>query len=87
MFFKVSFRTSDAIEAIYVNPLKGVVELAYAKGNLYRYTNVSRRAIINLLLNPSMSLGFWVNTNCKGDRAKCEPLAVWDVKQLPTFAV
>jgi len=87
MFFKVSFRTSDAIEAIYVNPLKGVVELAYAKGNLYRYTNVSRRAIANLLLNPSMSLGFWVNTNCKADRAICTPLAVWDVKQLPTFAV
>lgn len=86
MFIQVSFRTSEAIEAIYVNPLKGVVELAYAKGLLYRYTNVSRRAILNLLLNPSISLGFWVNTNCKADRAKCLRLAAWDVKQLPTFA-
>lgn len=86
MFIQVPFRTSTAIEAIYVNPIKGVVELAYLNGNLYRYTNVSRRAIVNLLINPSISLGFWVNTNCKSDRAICTPLNVFRVEELPTFA-
>ena len=29
----------------------------------YEYNNVSRRAILNLILNPNMSLGFWTNEN------------------------
>lgn len=46
-----------------VDPVRGLVQVAYAKGNIYHYTHVSRRAIANLLLNPNMSLGFWVNSN------------------------
>ena len=63
MFIRVSPRTSDCVEVMYVNPIAGVVEVAYAKGNVYRYPPVSRRAIANLLLNPNMSLGLWVNDN------------------------
>ena len=29
----------------------------------YEYENVSKRAIINVLFNPDVSLGFWVNNN------------------------
>ena len=57
------FRTSDAIEHIQVSPVLGVALIAYTNGYAYEYTNVSRRAIINLMLNPNMSLGFWVNKN------------------------
>ena len=32
-------------------------------GNQYAYGNVSTRAIINVLFNPDVSLGFWVNKN------------------------
>ena len=32
-------------------------------GSYYTYTNVSRRAILNLNLNPNMSLGMWFNNN------------------------
>ena len=46
-----------------VDPVRGLAQVAYAKGNIYHYTNVSRRAIANLLLNPNRSLGFWVNSN------------------------
>jgi hypothetical protein len=46
-----------------VDPVRGVVQVAFAKGNIYEYTHVSRRAILNLLMNPNMSLGFWVNNN------------------------
>ena len=88
MFIKVPFRSSTAIEAMYVNPVSGVVELAYTKGNIYRYEGVSRRAIINLLMNKNMSLGFWVNNNLLGydTNVKCVSLPVYNTAELPTFA-
>ena len=63
MFINIPCRTSDCVERMVVDPLRGVVQVAYQKGNIYEYTCVSRRAIANLLLNPNMSLGFWVNSN------------------------
>ena len=56
-------RTSDCVEHMVVDPIRGCVQVAYAKGNIYHYTHVSRRAILNLLAQPNMSLGFWVNHN------------------------
>ena len=64
MFFTVTRRTSDAVAQLLVSPVLGVVLVEFANGYSYEYTNVSRRAIANLLLNPNMSLGFWVNQNC-----------------------
>ena len=68
MFIK---RSSDAIECISLSLINGTASVMYRGGAVYRYTNVSRRAIANLMLNPNMSLGFWVNANCKNDRAQC----------------
>ena len=56
-------RTSDCIEAINVNPFTKVVNLRFTNGYEYKYSNVSRLAIINLLMQPNMSLGFWVYNN------------------------
>ena len=53
-------RTSTAVEAIKVNPLRGTVVLRYTNGYEYKYSNVSRAKIINLLINHNMSLGFWI---------------------------
>jgi len=64
MFFTVTRRTSDAVAQLLVSPVLGVVLVEFANGYSYEYTNVSRRAICNLMLNPNMSLGFWVNQNC-----------------------
>jgi len=64
MFFRIQPRTSDAVAFMQVSPILGVVLVEFANGYSYEYTNVSRRAIANLLLNPNMSLGFWVNQNC-----------------------
>ena len=75
MFFNI-FRTSDAIDNIAVSPMLGVVLVEYSNGLSYEYTHVSRRAILNLMANPNMSLGFWVNDNCKEHkRVKYEQLA------------
>ena len=76
MFFNVTRRTSDAVAALQVSPVLGVVLVEFANGYSYEYTNVSRRAIANLLLNPNMSLGFWVNNNCVAPkRTACLSLA------------
>lgn len=75
MFIRIQPRTSDAVAFMQVSPALGVVLVEFANGYAYEYTHVSRRAIMNLLLNPNMSLGFWVNTNCiRPERAKCESL-------------
>jgi hypothetical protein len=72
----VPVRTSDAVYFMTANPLTGVVNVTFNGGRSYKYTGVSRRAILNLLANPNMSLGFWVNDNCKEHkRVKYQALA------------
>ena len=44
--------------------LSGFVLVAFKSGKTYAYSNVSKRAILNLYLNQNMSLGMWVNENC-----------------------
>jgi hypothetical protein len=72
MFTYSATRTSDACQFIHVDLLKGVAVVSFKNGKMYEYTNVSRRAIANLMANPNMSLGFWVNRNCvSADRTNC----------------
>ena len=55
-------RTSDAVDAMSVSLRRGIVRATFSSGT-YEYTGISRRAILNLILNPNMSLGFWINEN------------------------
>ncbi len=64
MFIIPNPRTSEAIEAIKVDPIAGTVVTRFrSNGYEYKYSNVSRLKIVNLLLQPNMSLGFWVYNN------------------------
>ena len=64
MFVIPNPRTSEAIEAIKVDPIKGTVVTRFrTNGYEYKYSNVDRLSIINLLLNDNMSFGFWVYNN------------------------
>ena len=63
MFIIPNQRTSEAIEAINANPFTRVVNVRFTNGYEYKYSNVSRAKIINLLMQPNMSLGFWVYNN------------------------
>ena len=62
--FTIQSRNSSAVYNINANPITGDVDVVFTNGLRYEYDNVSRRAIVNLMLNPNMSLGFWVNDNC-----------------------
>ena len=58
-----SARTSTAVEAINANPFTKVVNLRFTNGYEYKYSNVSRLAIINLLMQHNMSHAVWVYNN------------------------
>ena len=67
-------RTSTCVTSIDVSPLTGTAIVEFHTGTRYEYNNVSRRAITNLLAQPNMSLGFWVNANCKAKGVKCREI-------------
>ncbi len=69
--FNVVSRSSSAINHIVTDLLAGEVLVEYKNGECYSYSNVSRRAILNLLLQKNISLGFWVNENLLFCDAKC----------------
>ena len=70
MFLTVTERTSTAIDSLQVDALNKQAIVTFKNGNVYAYGNVSTRAIINVLFNPDVSLGFWVNNNLvQSDRA------------------
>ena len=56
-------RSSSAIRAIYCDAINGLALVSFKNGNVYAYSNVSRRAMMNLKFNKTISLGFWVNAN------------------------
>ena len=63
MYIKVPYRSSSAIQSLEVDALKGLALVKFKNGNEYEYSNVSKLAIINVLFNEDVSLGFWVNNN------------------------
>ena len=84
MFITVPTRTSAAIESLKVDLLARKALVTFANGYEYEYGNVSARAIANVLFNPDVSLGFWVNNNClKADRVVDQ--GVFFGPQLPAF--
>ena len=63
MLITVPFRTSSAISSLQVDGLKKQACVTFKNGKTYAYGNVSTRSILNVLFNPDVSLGFWVNNN------------------------
>ena len=63
MLITVPYRQSSAISSLQVDGLKGEAFVTFTNGKSYAYGNVSKRAILNVLFNPDVSLGFWVNRN------------------------
>ena len=59
--FTISNRSSSCVEFINVNPFTAYVVVGFKNGSIFHYENVSRRAILNLMINENISLGFWVN--------------------------
>ena len=81
----VNRRTSSAVEQLFVSLKDGVAFVTFKNGSTYGYSNVSRRAILNLMLNNNMSLGFWVNSNlCSSPRVKYAEMPMSLVEHMAT---
>ena len=47
------------------NPFRGTVRVTFTSGSKeYRFTGVSRRAILGAAILPPVSVGQWVNRHC-----------------------
>ena len=69
--FNTIMRPSDAVKSITTDLLGGEVLVEYSNGENYSYSDVSRRAILNLLMQRNISLGFWVNDVLLASDTKC----------------
>ena len=72
MFITIPYRTSKAISFVAVNPVTKKAVVRYNSGAEYLFRGVSRRKILNLMLNPNMSLGFW-NKSLRKNAIKYNP--------------
>ena len=70
---KLVQRSSSCARWILADVIGGTCVVQYANGSAYEYTNVSRRALFNLINNKDVSLGFFINQNllfCDSKSAK-----------------
>ena len=83
MLITVPFRTSSAISSLQVDGLKKQAYVTFKNGKSYAYGNVSTRAILNVLFNPDVSLGFWVNNNLvQSERAEVLGINEFDYQNI-----
>ena len=83
MFLNVTNRTSSAVEELQVDALNKQAIVTFTNGDTYAYGNVSTRAIVNVLFNPDVSLGFWVNNNLvQSERAEVLGLNEFDYQNI-----
>ncbi len=68
----ITRRSSGCVKRMFVSLKDANALVTFKDGSMYYYENVSRSAIINLINQPNMSLGFWVNANIVGvNRVDC----------------
>ena len=59
---------STAADSVHVDAITGTASVLYKDGSIYRYTNVSRRAIMKFIIDDARSLGKFINNVLKADR-------------------
>ena len=64
-------RSSVCVDRIIVDVINATCTVVYKDGSVYDYTNVSRRALFNVLNNENASLGFFINNSLKFVDSKC----------------
>ena len=59
---------STAVDSVHVDAITGTASVLYKDGSIYRYTNVSRRAILKFIVDDARSLGKFINNVLKAER-------------------
>ena len=65
---------SNCAQYIIANVVEATAVVRYKNGETYKYTNVSRRALFNLITNDNISLGRWINDCLVYVDSKCKQL-------------
>ena len=63
-----NYVNSTAADSIHVDAFTGTASVLYKDGNIYRYENVSRRAIMKFIMDDARSLGKFINNVLKAER-------------------
>ena len=63
-----NYVNSTAADSVYVDAINGSATVLYKDGSMYRYTNVSRRAIVKFMLDDARSIGKFINNVLKQPR-------------------
>ena len=74
-----NYVNSTACDSVHVDAISGTASVMYKNGDIYSYTNVSRRAIIKFIMDDARSLGKFVNNVLLTNRVKC--VSVFDRPQ------
>lgn len=75
---------SDCADYIIANVKDATAVVYFKNGGVYRYKNVSRRALIKLIMQPNISLGRWINDALLVFNSKAvmyQQYAVWVIAQ------
>ena len=75
----VSHGHSDCADRIVANVKDATATVYYTNGSVYLYTGVSRRALINLIVNDNISLGRWINDVLLYNNSKCSQFGTCDL--------
>ena len=67
-----NYVNSTACDSIHVDAIAGTASVLYKNGDIYRYTNVSRRAIIKFIMDDARSIGKFVNNVLKCERVNSQ---------------
>jgi len=63
-----NYVASTCADSVHVDAITGTASVLYKDGSIYRYTNVSRRAIVKFILDDARSLGKFINNVLKQQR-------------------
>ena len=67
-----NYINSTCADSVHVDAITGTASVLYKDGSIYRYTNVSRRAIIKFIVDDARSLGKFINVVLKQQRVSSE---------------
>jgi hypothetical protein len=63
----IDSKFSSAARKVIGNPITGTVRVTFTSGSKeYRFTGVSRRAILSAAIIAPLSVGQWLNRHCWG---------------------
>ena len=65
---------STAANYVSVDALNGTARVMFKDGNIYEYTNVSRRAIVKFIHDDARSLGKFINNVLMQQRVACKSI-------------